>query len=292
LVESHLNTPVDLSIVIVNYNTRQLLLDCVASIREHTGTLAVQVLVIDNASTDGSADAIRAQYPNVKLLANRANHYFSAANNQGMAAALGRYVLALNPDTLIRGDTLSQLVAYMDRHTHVGAATTTMYFPDQTLQRNGSQNVSFEYLMFHYTFIGKLLKRRDRAVDARLWYADWDRSSEREVGVLPGSAIIAARDIWLSIGGFHESMRMYFSDDYFSIRVRQCGKQTRFVPSDGITHYENASTRQVSRRALNLYFHDLLAYTRLVFGRPAQFALATLLLPTWLIQWLKSKPSA
>lgn len=283
---------IDLTIVIVNYNTQRLLLECIASIQAHTGNgsdLSVEVIVVDNASTDGSADAVRAQCPDVKLIANRANHYFSAANNQGIAAAQGRYVLVLNPDTLIRGQTLSQLTAYMDQHERVGAATTTMYFPDNQLQRNGSLNVSFEYLTLHYTLIGKLWKRRTQALDAQIWYAGWDRTSEREVGVLPGSAIIAARGTWLANGGFHDSMRMYFSDDYFSLCVRQCGKRTVFVPSDGITHYENASTRQVSRRALTLYFQDLLAYTRLVFGRPAQIVLSVLLLPTWAVQWLRAK---
>ncbi|MHB8628247.1 MAG: glycosyltransferase family 2 protein [Aggregatilineales bacterium] len=280
---------IDLSIVIVNYNTRQLLLDSIASIRQHSANLSIEVIIVDNASTDDSPDAVRAQFPDVKLLANHANQYFSAANNQGIAAAQGRYVLALNPDTLIRGNALRQLVDYMERHETVGAATTTMFFPANTLQRNGSQNVTFEYLVFHYTVIGKLLKSRAQALNTRLWYPEWDRTSEREVGVLPGSAIIAKRAVWLSAGGFHEAMRMYFSDDYLSICIRRHGKKTVFVPTDGITHYENASTRQVSRRALNLYFRDLLAYTRLVFGRPAQIALAILLLPTWLAQWIKSK---
>ena len=280
---------IDLSIVIVNYNTRQLLLDCIGSIQQHAGSLSIEVIVVDNASADGSTDAVRAQYPAAKLLANTTNRYFSAANNQGIAAAAGRYVLILNPDTVIRGETLRQLVAYMEQHERVGAATTTMYFPDNTLQCNGSQNVRFAYLIVHYTFIGRLLRKRARRLDTELWYPDWDRSSEREVGVLPGSAIIASRDLWRAVGGFHESMQMYFSDDYFSISVRKRGKSTVFVPTDGITHYENASTRQVSRRAMTLYFRDLLAYTSLVFGRLSQIALAILLIPTWIVQWLKSK---
>jgi GT2 family glycosyltransferase len=280
---------IDLSIVIVNYNTRQLLLDCIASIRPHSGNLSIELIVVDNASTDNSPATVRAEFPDVKLLANPANKYFSAANNQGIVAARGRYVLVLNPDTLIRGNALGQLVDFMEHHETVGAATTTMFFPDNTLQRNGSQNVTLQYLVLHYTLIGKFLRSRAQALDTGLWYANWDRTSEREVGVLPGSAIIAERDLWLSVGGFHESMRMYFSDDYLSICVRRHGKKTVFVPTDGITHYENASTRQVSRRALNLYFRDLLAYTRLVFGRPAQMLLATLLVPTWLAQWVKSK---
>ncbi len=285
-----MNKPVPtLSIVIVTYNTRQLALDCVRSIFETAHDLLLEVFIVDNASRDGTADALREAFPTVNIIANSDNRYFSAANNQGIRAAAGRYVLALNPDTLVRGDSLRQLVQYMQAHPAAGAATTTMCFPDGTLQRNGSRNVTLRYLTYEYTFVGKLFATRKRALNTALWYSDWDRMSEREVGVLPGSCIIAERDTWLRAGGFDEAMPMYFSDDYFSLQVRKTGKQTVYVPTDGILHYENASTKQVSRRAMWFYFRDLLGYTRRVFGRPAQMLLALLLIPTVVVQYLRAK---
>jgi hypothetical protein len=109
------------------------------------------------------------------------------------------------------------------------------------------------------------------------------------VEVLPGSCILARRELWRDIGGFDESMPMYFSDDYFSWQVQRRGLRTVFLLSDGIVHYEGQSARQVSQRALRLYMHDLLAYTRLRFGRIAQIALALLLIPTVIVQTLRAR---
>lgn len=284
-----MTSAIELSIVVVNYNTRMLILDCIASILQHAQGLSIEIIIIDNASTDGSADAIRQHYPEVRLIANEKNVYFSAANNQGIKAAQGKYVLVLNPDTIIQGNTLGQLVEYMIKHDTVGAATTTMFFPDGKIQRNGSRNVTFGYLIYQYTFIGKLLRTRTQMLNNWLWYDTWDRKSEQEVGVLPGSVIIAERKLWLNLNGFREEMLLYFSDDYFSISTRQLGKKTMYVPTDGIIHYENASTKQSSRRALNIYFRDLLAYIYLVFGRSAQIIYFILLIPTWTVQFLKAK---
>jgi GT2 family glycosyltransferase len=278
----------DLSIVVVNYNTRDLLLKCLDSIYDTPNEITLEVIVIDNLSSDGSVEAIQAQFPQVQVIANEENVYFSAGNNQGIARAVGRYVLALNPDTVVQGNTLVQLVAQMDANPEIGVATTTMFFPNGTLQRNGSRSVTPGYLLFNYTIIGKLWARRTQRFNEWLWMTDWDRVTQRDLGVLPGSCIIAAKSTWQAAGGFDARMPMYFSDDYFSRAVRQMGKRTVYLVSDGIVHYEGASSRQVSRRALRLYFHDLLVYTRLVFGQPIKVLLGVLSIPTWVVQWLKA----
>jgi GT2 family glycosyltransferase len=287
--------PVNLSVVIVNYNTRDLLLACIQSIIEHAPD--AEVIVIDNVSTDGSADAVRgrfpaSEYPYVRVIANTVNTYFSAGNNQGIAAARGRYILAMNPDMVVRGDVLSHLVAELDSDSHIGAVTTTLRNPDGTVQRTTSAHVSFEYLVLNYTFIGKILSKRKEHLNRALWYADWDRNGGdvRDVGVLPGSCILARRETWQQIGGFDARMPMYFSDDYFSLQVKRLGLRTVYIPHPtGIIHYEGASAKQVSARALRLYLHDLLVYTRLVFGRPAQWLLGVLLIPTWIVQHAKTR---
>jgi N-acetylglucosaminyl-diphospho-decaprenol L-rhamnosyltransferase len=287
----------DLSIVIVNYKVRQLLLDCLKSIYATDGKtpLRFECIVIDNASGDGSAEAIRALYPQVRFTANPDNRYFSAGYTQGIQQAVGRYVLALNPDMLVEGDTLAQLVKQMDADPSIGAATTTMHSPNGELQRNGSRFVTFSYLLFQYTFLGKLLPHRLQRYRDWLWYADWDRTTPRDIDLLPGSCIIARREVWQAAGGFDDRMLLYFSDDYVSWMIQQkLGQRTVYLVSDGIIHYEGASTQGQARRTLparhvRVYFHDLLVYTRLVFGRPAQVCLALMLAPTWIVQQLKSR---
>ncbi len=196
--------PPDLSVVIVNYKTRQLVLDCLASIYRSAGGLALECIVVDNASFDGAVEAVRDCFPQAHVIANAENRYFSAAYDQGVEAAVGRYVVVINPDMVVQGRALSQLLRQMEADPSIGAATTTMRFPDGRLQRNGSRFVTFGYLVFKYTFVGKLVPGRLRDYDDWLWYADWDRTTQRDIDVLPGSCIIAAKETWAVTGGFDE----------------------------------------------------------------------------------------
>jgi GT2 family glycosyltransferase len=283
----------DLSIVIVNYKTRDLLLALLESIYARADDLRLECIVIDNASFDGSAQAVTERFPQVRFVQNDVNRYFSAAYTQGIQMAQGAHVLVLNPDMAVRGATLKQLLSVLQADPSIGAATTAMYFPDGCLQRNGSRFTTFGYLVLNYTFLGKLyrwlLPRAWQALQDWLWYADWDRRTAREIDVLPGSAIIARRDVWHAAGYFDLRLKMYFSDDYFSRRVQALGLRTLYLPSDGILHYEGSSAKQVSARALKLYLRDLVVYTALVHGRLSAALLAFLLMPTWLVQRLKAR---
>lgn len=282
-----------LSIVIVNYKTRDLLLALLESIYANGGNLCLECIVLDNASYDGSAQAVAAHFPQVRFVQNAENRYFSAAYTQGIQLAQADYVLVLNPDMQVRGATLQQLLSALQADPSIGAATTTMYFPDGCLQRNGSRFTTFGYLVLNYTFLGKFyrwfLPQAWQRLQDWLWYAEWDRRTEREIDVLPGSAIIARREVWAAAGHFDSRLKMYFSDDYFSRRVQALGLRTLYLPSDGILHYEGASAKQMSARALNLYLRDLVVYTQLVYGRLAAALLAVLLVPTWLVQRLKAR---
>ncbi len=282
-----------LSIVIVNYKTRDLLLELLASIYAGAGDLHLECIVIDNASDDGCAQAVMTRFPQVCFVQNAENRCFSAAYTQGIQLAQSAYVLVLNPDMQVRGRALQQLLDALRADSSIGAATTSMYCPDGRLQRIGSRFTPFGYLVLNYTFVGKLyrwlLPRAWQALQDWLWYADWDRRTARPIDVLPGSAIIAHRDVWRAAGYFEARLKMYFSDDYFSRRVQALGLRTLYLPSDGLLHYEGASAKQVSARSLWMYLRDLVVYTRLVYGKLAAGLLAILLLPTWLMQRLKAR---
>jgi GT2 family glycosyltransferase len=285
---------IDLSIVIVNHNTRQMLLDCLESIYGRPQGITYEVIVVDNESSDGSVEAVREHYPQVRLIANPVGRYFSAGNNQGIAIAEGRYIFALNPDTLVLGDALSQLVKQMDADPTIGAGTTIQYSPDKQPLPNGSRQVTYGYLLFQYTFLGKLFPARLQAYRDWLWYKGWDRLSQQDVGVLPGSCIIASREVWAAIGGFPEELPIYFSEDYLTARVLQLGKRAVHLVTDGIIHYEGAATfetqtRKLSKRYLNMYLRSLVTYTGMVFGRFRQALLVVMLIPTWIVQRTKAK---
>lgn len=125
----------DVSILVVNYNTCQLTLDCLQSVYASKSQYRYEVIVIDNHSSDGSVEAIRAAYPEITLIANKNNTGFAKANNQGMEVASGRYVLLLNSDTLVQPDTLDTMIQFMDTHPEMGASGCKVILPDGSLDK-------------------------------------------------------------------------------------------------------------------------------------------------------------
>ncbi len=257
----------DLSIVIVNFNVRRLLETTVEAALADSSTLDAEVIVIDNASTDGSAASIRARFPTVTVVENPENRYYTVANNQGFAGARGRFVLVLNPDAEIRPGTLPAMVGALEARPEVGVASCRMLWPDGRVQRNCCTERSFLSLVLDNSPLGLVLAPLRARIRSREWYADWDRESEREVGVLPGSFLLVRRAMLDTVGGFDERLRLYFAEDEWCARVRRRGFGVRYLPVGGVIHPEAASVRQARRRARRIYFGDLAQYAATRFGR-------------------------
>lgn len=270
----------DLSILIVNYNTRDELRQCLASIREHHAELEVEVIVVDNASRDGSADMVRHEAPEVQLLEPGRNTWFSGGNNLALATASGEYSLVLNPDTVVLPGALPAMVDYLRQHPQVGGLTCQLRHPDGTVQRNCSRIPRYLDLLLGYTLLGiPLAAWRDRRRE-RMWYADWDRATTRAVEVIPGSCIMASTALLRRVSLFDERLRMYFTEDDLCRRLLQTGAENHFLADVSILHEEHASTRKVQRLATLLYFNDLITFTRLHHGPWLAWLLVLLLNPT------------
>ncbi len=235
--------------------------------------LAGEMIIVDNASADGSPAMVREHFPSVHLIANAYNRFFAAANNQAVAASRGRYVLILNSDVEIQPGTLPALVRYLDSHPDVGAATTRMYFPDGRMQHHCARFSSYVLMLLDYTFLGKVQPRRHQQLRAETWYADWDRLTEREINVAPGSFLMVRREAIEAAGGFDERLRLYFTDDDWCWRIEHVGFKIMYVPVGGAFHPESASVAQVRQMARRIYFEDMIIYTRKYFGQ-------------WRAQWL------
>lgn len=281
-----------LSTVIVNYNTRDKLARALESLITAGGVPSHEIIVVDNASTDDSAALVQERFPSVRLIEPGANRWFSGGNNLGIRAAQGDYVHILNPDTVTLPGALPAMIAALDADGSLGAVTSRMTYDNGTLQRNCSRRVTYADLVLGYTFVGALLPGwRDRR-RAQMWYAEWDRESDRDVEIAPGSNILARRDVLMGIGGFDERLKLYFTEDDLCVRIAAQGGAIRYIAGATIIHDEHASTQSIQRLATRIYFDDLITYTRLHFGAAQAKALAALVRPTRtamsLKQWVRA----
>jgi len=271
----------DLSIVIVSYNTREPLRRCLVSIRQYCRDLAVEAIVVDNGSKDGSPDMVRDSFPDVKLIEPGFNTWFTGGNNLGLQAATGEYVFILNPDTVIQPGTLQFLVNFLRDHSDIGAITCQMRFPDGTIQHTCSREPTYLDLLLGYTFLGVLLAPWRNHRRRYLWYDDWQRDTKRQIrGVIPDSCLMMPLDLVRRIGLYDEGMKLYFTEDDLCKRIEGYGYELYFVPEAVLIHEEHASTSQVQRLASQVYFDDLLYFTRKYYGGLAAALLQALIVPT------------
>ncbi len=272
--------PSQLSIVIVNYNTRAALSRCLASIQKESGGLGVETIVVDNGSRDGSPDMVRQQMPAAVLIEPGRNTWFTGGNNLGIKAATGEYVLILNPDTVVQPGMLQTMLAYLRQHPVVGAVTCQMRGLGGNIQSICSKVPAYPDLLLGYTFLGPLLFPIKNRRQARMWYTGWNRQSTRAVEVIPDSCLMAPIALIRAIGMFDERLKLYFTEDDICERILASGHQVHFVSDAVVQHEEHASTRQVQRTASQVYFDDVLAFTRKWYGTLAVVLLQALIAPT------------
>ncbi len=266
----------DLSIVIVNYNTRDDLHACLLALDPLNSP--TEIIVVDNGSTDGSADMIESEFPDVVLLAPGQNLWFCGGNNLGIAAARAPFVLLLNPDTIPQPGAVEALLDFADAHPEYAGVTAQLHYPDGKIQRTCSRVPTYRFLLLNHTPLGWLLRGQRLRENARHWYFDWDRTTSREVAVVPGSCLLGRRDT-LALDG---DLLLYFPEDDLAQRL---GTPFYFLAEARITHREKASTRNWT--ATRVYFRDMLIYTRKHHGEARAWLLWLLSRPLYYAMWLR-----
>ncbi|MBA3871142.1 MAG: glycosyltransferase family 2 protein [Anaerolineae bacterium] len=270
----------DLSIIIVNYNTREPLRRCLKSIQTHKAALNVETIVVDNASKDGSADMVRQVMPEAILVEPGCNTWFTGGNNIGIQKATGDYVLILNPDTVFQKDTMQTMIAYLKAHPKVGSITCQMRFPDGGLQNTGSRIPAYVDLLLGYTFLGVVLRSWRDNRRKHMWFTDWQRDTTRPVEVIPDSNMMSPLALIRRLKGFDETLKLYFTEDDICRRILDAGYEIHFVAEALLIHEEHASTSQVQRLASQVYFQDLLKFSRKYYGVISTLILQGLIWPT------------
>jgi GT2 family glycosyltransferase len=230
----------DLTIVIVSWNVRELLLTCLSRIAQRSDSLDVEVIVVDNASTDDTVRSVREAFPDAMVIANRANVGFPAANNQGLAHARGRYVLYLNPDTEVGEGTLETCARELDREPEVGMVGCRLVLPDgRTQYEGGRRDYRLRHLVWEAFYLHEIF--REHPVFAHQLMGDWDHRGRRDVEAILGAFMMARREVLTSIGGMPEEVFMSHEDLALCLRVRAAGHRVRYLGDVETLHHVGAS---------------------------------------------------
>jgi GT2 family glycosyltransferase len=235
----------DVSIAIPSWNTRDLLRQCLESVLRSSSGLSVETIVVDNASSDGSADMVAAEHPQAKLIRNRTNLGFAAACNLAFKLSSGRHFLLLNTDTILLDQALTSLVDFMDAHPGIGAAGCRLLNRDGTLQRSCSCFPSLTTELLDALYLSKLFPKSRLFGKYSMTY--WDFDEVREVDFVGGSCLIVRREAIREVGLLDESFFMYTEEADWCYRLRQRGWPVYYYPVAQAIHLGGESARQCGK---------------------------------------------
>jgi GT2 family glycosyltransferase len=238
------------SILVISYNTRAMTLDCLTSVVAET-MVPYELIVLDNASPDGSAAAIAAAFPDIRLIASAENLGFARGNNVVAREARGTYLLLLNPDTLVLDHAIDRIVAFAERTPQAGIWGGRTLHGDRSLNPGSVFGRVTLWSLFCRASGLALIFRRSAFFNPEEMGA-WDRGDERDVDVVQGSFFLIRRDLWMELGGFDASFVMYGEEADLCRRARAHGAQPRMTPEAAIVHFHGASSRRADREIMTL----------------------------------------
>lgn len=264
---SSTNDKPDISLVIVNYNVKEFLANLLTSVNTARAGLNLEIFVVDNNSSDGSIPYLKRRFPDVTYIENRENTGFGRANNQAIKLARGKYTLLINPDTLIKEDTLRVMYDHMEAHPNTGAAGCKILNPDGTFADESRRTVPTPW-----SALGKVLGLASLFPKSKLfasYYMNWlDEDTLSEVPVISGSFMFFKTDVLRDLGGFDERFFMYGEDIDLCYRLTNTGMVIDYVPSTSIIHYKGESTKKdnidyiiIFNKALYQFFEKHYSYS-------------------------------
>lgn len=236
-------TETGVSIIIINWNTRDILLDCLKSVFEQTREIPYEVIVVDNASSDDSVQRVKLEFPQVILIENKDNRGFAAANNQAMQVAKGRYVLLLNSDTIVLDGAVQKTVSFADQYPDAAVVGCKVLNPDKTLQPTCFMFPSLLNMFLSSTYLYKIFPRSCFFGRERMTW--WDRDDVREVEVITGCFMLVRREAIEQVGMMDESFFMYAEETDWCYRFKKAGWRLLFTPDAQIIHLGGQSSKAV-----------------------------------------------
>jgi O-antigen biosynthesis protein len=255
-----------LSVVIVNYNVKFFLEQCLHSVEVATKGLESEVFVVDNNSVDGSVEMVAEKFPNVKIIANTENTGFSKANNQAILQSSGEYVLLLNPDTVVEHDTFTKSVAFMDAHPDAGGLGIKMVDGKGRFLPESKRGLPTPVVAFYKIFgLSALFPRSKTFGQYHLGYLDKEQT--HVVDVLAGAYMMLRRETLDKTGLLDEDFFMYGEDIDLSYRITKAGYKNYYYPGARIIHYKGESTKKSSVNYVFVFYNAMVIFARKHFSQ-------------------------
>jgi GT2 family glycosyltransferase/lipopolysaccharide/colanic/teichoic acid biosynthesis glycosyltransferase len=243
----------DLSVIIVNYNVRQFLENSLTSVLRAMEGIQGEIIVVDNASDDGSAGMVRTKFPQVRLITNATNAGFARANNIALKEASGDFILLINPDTIVQEDTFRVMIRFLRDHPDVGLAGCKILNPDGSFQLPCRRSFPTPWVAFTKIFgLSALFPSSRLFGQYNLTYLDPDQSYP--VDAVSGSFMMMTRSAYARVGGLDETFFMYGEDLDWCYRVRQAGFQVYYVHETQIVHFKGESTRRSNIDEVRVFY--------------------------------------
>jgi GT2 family glycosyltransferase len=255
----------DISVIIVNYNVRYFIEQCLTSVLKAKKDLNIEIIVVDNNSVDNSVAAIRKKFPTVNLIANKENVGFAKANNQAIKISKGKYFLLLNPDTLIEEDTLVKIYNFMEKNPDAGALGVKLIDGEGKFLPESKRSLP-TLLTSLYRFVGlsKIFPKSKIFNKYNLGHLDDDKTYE--VDVLCGAFMFIRCDILPSVGYLDEDFFMYGEDIDYSYRIKNAGYKIYYFHETTIIHFKGESTKKSSLKYHNIFYKAMAIFAKKHYG--------------------------
>ena len=255
-----------LSVIIVNYNVKNLLRDCLLSVQKAAHSIDTEIIVVDNASSDGSVEMLKAEFKYVNLIANTQNLGFSKANNQGIAQAQGKYILLLNPDTLINKNTFDDCLNFSKQTNNCGGIGVKMLDANNQFLKESKRGFPTPWAsLCRLSFLNKLFP--NSALLNGYYLGHLSNDENHQVEVLAGAFIWIKKSIIDEIGGLDETYFMYGEDIDFSYRILQAGYHNYYLGTVTILHYKGESTDKYSFKYIKHFYDAMKIFSKKHYPR-------------------------
>ena len=270
-----------LSVIIVNYNVKYFLEQCLISVYKALESTSSEVIVVDNHSVDGSVEMVKSQFPSALCIDNQANVGFSKANNQGIKIAKGEYVLLLNPDTVVEEDTFKKCLAYMDKHVDAGALGVKMIDGKGHFLPESKRGLPTpEVALYKMIGLNKIFPTSKRFGKYHMGFIGENQTAE--VDVLAGAYMLIRKEVLEKVGLLDETFFMYGEDIDLSYRITQAGYKNIYFPDTSIIHYKGESTRKMSVNYVFIFYRAMVIFARKHYkGRSARILIFLINLAIW-----------